>query len=77
MLRLLLRPRWVGLTVFAIAVVTLCARLGLWQLDRLEERRVFNARFAAGLAAAPVPLEDLLAGDSLLSYRQRDRDRPI
>ncbi len=70
MLRLLLRPRWVGLTLFAIAVVAVCARLGIWQLDRLEERRMFNDRFAAGLATAPAPLEDLLAGDDALSYRR-------
>ena len=70
MLRSLLRPRWVGLTVFAIAVVAVCARLGVWQLDRLEERRLFNDRFAAGLAAAPAPLEDLLAGDGPLAYRR-------
>ena len=70
MFRSLLRPRWVGLTVFAIAVVALCARLGLWQLDRLEERRASNDRIAAGLAAAPAPLEDLLAGNDALSYRR-------
>ena len=70
MFRLLLRPRWVGLTVFAIAVVAVCARLGVWQLDRLEERRVFNDRSAAGLAAAPAPLEELLEGDDALPYRR-------
>ncbi|MDH4113750.1 MAG: SURF1 family protein [Actinomycetota bacterium] len=70
MFRFLLRPRWIGLTLFAIAVVVLCARLGVWQLDRLEGRRSFNERYAAGLAAAPTPLERLLRGGDALAYRR-------
>lgn len=70
MLRFLLRPRWIGLTVFAIVAVVTCVMLGLWQLDRLEERRGLNDRFAAGLAIAPAPLQDLLADASALEYRR-------
>ena len=54
------RPRWIGLTLFAVVVVAVCVRLGLWQLDRLEGRREVNDRYAAGLAMPPRPLEDLL-----------------
>ncbi|MEX0650493.1 MAG: SURF1 family cytochrome oxidase biogenesis protein, partial [Actinomycetota bacterium] len=64
MLRFLLRPRWIGLTAFAIVAVVACVMLGLWQLDRLEERRELNDRFTAGLATAPAPLQDLLADAS-------------
>lgn len=70
MLRFMLRPRWIGLTLFAIAVVAVCVRLGLWQLDRLEGRRTFNERYAAGLAAPPRPLEDLLDEGGPLAYRR-------
>ena len=83
MLRFLLRPRWIGLTVFAIATVTICVRLGLWQLDRLEGRRAFNDRYAAGLEAAPLPLESLLAEGGALAYRRAvatgrfDTDREV
>jgi surfeit locus 1 family protein len=70
MSRRLLRPRWVGLTLFALLVVVACLRLGLWQLDRLEGRRAFNARYAAGLSRAPLPLEDLLEGGAPLAYRR-------
>ncbi|MEX1263584.1 MAG: SURF1 family protein [Actinomycetota bacterium] len=70
MLRFLLRPRWIGLSVFAIVAVVACVMLGLWQLDRLEERRELNDRFAAGLATAPAPLQDLLADASALEYRR-------
>jgi cytochrome oxidase assembly protein ShyY1 len=70
MLRFLARPRWIGLTVFAVVVVGVCVRLGMWQLDRLEGRREFNARYAAGLEAAPMPIEDLLADGGALAYRR-------
>ncbi|MGZ8601623.1 MAG: SURF1 family cytochrome oxidase biogenesis protein [Actinomycetota bacterium] len=70
MVRFLLRPRWIALTLFAVVVVGVCVRLGLWQLDRLEGRRAFNDRYAAGLAAAPLPLDDLLGDSGALAYRR-------
>lgn len=70
MLGFLLRPRWIGLTLFAIGVTVVCVLLGFWQLDRLEGRREFNDRYAAGLATAQVPLEDLLAEGGPLAYRR-------
>jgi cytochrome oxidase assembly protein ShyY1 len=66
----LARPRWIALTVFAIVVAGGCVLLGLWQLDRLEGRREFNARYAEGLAAEPLPLEDLLDEGGALAYRR-------
>ncbi len=70
MFRFLQRPRWIGLTLFAVVVVGVCVRLGLWQLDRLEGRREFNERYAAGLATAPRPLDALLADGEALAYRR-------
>jgi len=70
MFRFLLRPRWIGLALFALVVVVVCVRLGLWQLDRLEGRREFNDRYAAGLAAAPLPLDDLIRDGGALAYRR-------
>jgi surfeit locus 1 family protein len=66
----LLRPRWIGLTLFAIVAVVTCVMLGLWQLDRLEDRRALNDRFEAGLATAPAPLEGLLTSGAVLEYRR-------
>lgn len=37
----------------------LCARLGVWQLDRLSQRQAFNARLEARLAASPVDVAAL------------------
>lgn len=70
MLRRLLRPRWIGLTVFAVVVVTGCVRLGVWQLDRLDDRRELNDRLVAGLEAAPAPLDTLVADSGALDYRR-------
>ncbi|HSJ15135.1 MAG TPA: SURF1 family cytochrome oxidase biogenesis protein, partial [Longimicrobiales bacterium] len=34
-------------TILVFSIAALCARLGFWQLDRLEERRTRNAALAA------------------------------
>jgi len=36
--------RWLFATLLAIAAVAVMSRLGIWQLDRLEARKAFNAR---------------------------------
>jgi len=50
--RLLLTPRWVFATLLVIAAVAVMVRLGIWQLDRLEQRRAVNAQ-ARRMAALP------------------------
>ena len=52
----LLARRWILITFLVIAGAALCARLGVWQLDRLKQRRAFNARVLAVQAMAPVKL---------------------
>ena len=37
--------KWLLLTLLVFAGTALCIRLGIWQLDRLEQRRAFNAHF--------------------------------
>ncbi len=58
MIKKLLTPRWILTTLLAIAGVLILIRLGIWQLDRLEWRRAFNARVSTQLNA---PLLDLNA----------------
>lgn len=70
MLRFLIRPRWIGLTVFVIVAIVACVMLGLWQLARLEGRRALNERILAGRAAEPAPLQELLADGGALDYRR-------
>lgn len=50
------RRKWLPLTLLVLVGTALCIRLGFWQLDRLEQRRAFNARF---LAARAQPVLDL------------------
>jgi surfeit locus 1 family protein len=48
------RPRIVVFVALAILLAALFVRLGVWQLDRLAERRARNATLAARLAEPPV-----------------------
>ncbi len=53
-----------------VAFAVVCARLGLWQLDRLAQRRAFNAHLEARLAAAARPVESL-PGDTAQGHYHR------
>ena len=48
--------QWWKTTVFVLIAVVIMIRLGIWQLDRLEQRRVFNARVEAQLAEPSLDL---------------------
>jgi surfeit locus 1 family protein len=50
-----------------VVLALIFARLGIWQVDRLQQRRARNTEVRARYAAAPVPFERL--GDTL-SYRR-------
>lgn len=41
-LRAMLSGRWIMLTLIVAGAAALCIRLGIWQLDRLSQRRAFN-----------------------------------
>lgn len=71
--RFLLTPRWIALLLFALVVAGVCIRLGIWQLDRLEQRRALNASVERGLAAEPVPVQELMPSEETLgdlAYRR-------
>jgi surfeit locus 1 family protein len=62
--RAIFSRQWMLATVLVLAGGALCVRLGIWQLDRLEQRRAFNAHVEAMWAAEPLslnakPTEDL------------------
>ena len=64
--RFLLTPRWLGLAVAVLVSAAAAVQLGIWQFDRLDERRATNVETRANLAADPVPIASLLsAGDGL------------
>jgi surfeit locus 1 family protein len=53
------RPRIVVFVALALMLAALFVRLGVWQLDRLAERRARNSTLAARLARAPVEFSAL------------------
>ena len=56
LLRPLFTKRWILTTILALLGAALCVRLGIWQLDRLEQRRAFNAHVEAMWSAEAVEL---------------------
>lgn len=69
-LRLMFSRKWVLTTLLVVAGSILCVRLGIWQLDRLAQRRAFNAHYLATsalpqLAISSTPQDDL----TQLEYR--------
>ncbi len=60
MYRFLLARRWVGLILLVVAAAVVMAMLGRWQWHRHEHRDARNALTTSNLAAAPVPVTDVL-----------------
>jgi len=56
--KLLFSRRWWWVTLVVILGIGVLARLGIWQLDRLEQRRAANAALRQQLAAGPISLND-------------------
>lgn len=50
--------RWLLTTLLVLFGAAVCIRLGIWQLDRLAQRRAFNAHYLAMAAAEPLVLPD-------------------
>lgn len=58
------RPVWIGGALLAVAAATLFVGLGVWQLDRHDQRRTFNAAVEAAGEGAPEPVAALAAGEA-------------
>lgn len=54
------QPRWVLAIVVGVVLVLGFMRAGLWQLDRLEERRALNTTIEARMAESVRPLAGIL-----------------
>ena len=59
--------KWLFATILVLFGTALCIRLGIWQLDRLEQRRAFNAQVESMRAMPPLDLNsaDLQALDKM------------
>lgn len=61
MYRFLLRPLWIVFHLVVASAIILMIVLGLWQLDRLDERKTFNSQVIERSEQDPLPLLDVLA----------------
>ena len=55
-LKLVFKRRWFFTTLLVIAALGVLIRLGVWQLDRLHQRREFNAKVVAEMEQPPLDL---------------------
>jgi surfeit locus 1 family protein len=67
------QPRWIVAVVVGVLVSLLFIRLGVWQLDRLEERREGNATIESRAAEPVRPLIAVLGqyGDDVAAMKHR------
>jgi len=49
--------KWITTTLLVLLGTALCVRLGIWQLDRLDTRRAFNAQVESMRALPPLNLD--------------------
>lgn len=60
MYRFLLRPLWIVFHLVVASAIILMINLGLWQLDRLDERKTFNAQVIERSEQDPLQLVGIL-----------------
>jgi len=60
--RFLLERRWLAFLLLVVVLAAVCVQLGLWQLERFNQRQEDNARIASYLAADPAPVDEVLVG---------------
>ncbi len=73
MLAVLRQPRWAALGLVVAVLTTVFGALGMWQLDRYQERRLENEVLRLRYEAAPEDLDALLGavGDDVASLEYR------
>jgi cytochrome oxidase assembly protein ShyY1 len=71
--RFLLTRRWALFALFVVVLGAACWRLGVWQFDRLEQRRADNAIIERNLDAAPVPATAVMDADRPMPEQQQWR----
>lgn len=70
MYRFALRPRWIAGHLLVASVAASCAGLGVWQLQRLEQRRDINALIGQRGRLPLQPLETLSGPPASLVHRR-------
>ena len=67
MYRFLIGRRWLVRILAGVVLVVACIRLGMWQLDRADDREASNAIIEANLDAEPAPVDNVLSTEDTLS----------
>jgi len=57
-------PRWILSHLFVVLIVAACVTAGLWQLDRLDDKRDRNALLAARADLPTEPIADVITPDA-------------
>jgi surfeit locus 1 family protein len=73
MLQRMFSRKWLLTTILVIAAMAVMVRLGIWQLDRLHQRRLFNARVEAQIDQPALTL----SGEALTSDLASMEYRPV
>lgn len=70
-LKLMFSRRWIVATLIVVLSIAVFIRLGVWQLDRLEQRQASNAQITAVLEGEPLrlPEDDVPEDTRLLNNR--------
>lgn len=71
-LNLLMNHKWWKTTLLVIAAVIVMIRLGFWQLDRLHQRRAFNARVEEQLTQSAIELNPDNVDEDLYNMEYRE-----
>jgi surfeit locus 1 family protein len=66
------RPWWVVSHVFVLSLMLLMVRLGLWQVDRLSEKRERNAVVEQRTSEPPADVRDLAGPEAYASFESAD-----
>src|SRR5215217_2504887 len=69
--RRMLNRKWLLTTILVIAAAAVMVRLGIWQLDRLAQRRAFNARVLAQIDQPVLDLSGEALGADLANMEYR------
>jgi surfeit locus 1 family protein len=69
-LRAMFNRRWILTTLLVVAGSAICIRLGIWQLDRLAQRRAFNTQYLEASVSSPIIL-DAAPRDDLMKMEYR------
>lgn len=64
--------KWILPTIVVFLGMLLLIRLGIWQLDRLEQRRAANVELIAALQAPPIDLNEGLPDEELSGLENRE-----